>query len=32
MVQDWFAAQIAIKDPAVQLRLLIESLRPVVAG
>jgi GYF domain 2 len=32
MVQDWFAAQIAIKDPAIQLRLLIESLRPVVAG
>ena len=32
MVQDWFAAQIAIKDPTVQLRLLIESLRPVVAG
>ncbi len=32
MVQDWFAAQIAIKDPVVQLRLLVESLRPVVAG
>ena len=32
MVQDWFAAQIAIKDPAAQLRLLVESLRPVVAG
>lgn len=32
MVQDWFAAQIAIKDPASQLRLLVESLRPVVAG
>jgi hypothetical protein len=32
MVQDWFAAQIAIKDPASQLRLLLESLRPVVAG
>jgi GYF domain 2 len=32
MVQDWFAAQVAIKDPAIQLRLLVESLRPVVAG
>ncbi len=32
MVQDWFAAQIAIKDPDSQLRLLVESLRPVVAG
>jgi hypothetical protein len=32
MVQDWFGAQLAIKDPQIQLRLLIESLRPVVAG
>ena len=32
MVQDWFTAQISIKDPAAQLRLLVESLRPVVAG
>ncbi len=32
MVQDWFAAQIAIKDQDAQLRLLVESLRPVVAG
>lgn len=32
MVQDWFSAQISIKDPAAQLRLLVESLRPVVAG
>lgn len=32
MVQDWFAAQIAIKDAEVQTRLLVESLRPVVAG
>ena len=32
MVQDWFAAQIAIKDQDTQLRLLVESLRPVVAG
>lgn len=32
MVQDWFAAQIAIKDQDAQSRLLVESLRPVVAG
>ena len=32
MVQDWFAAQIAIKDADTQVRLLVESLRPVVAG
>jgi len=32
MVQDWFAAQIAIKDVEVRQRLLVESLRPVVAG
>jgi hypothetical protein len=32
MVQDWFAAQLAIEDPELQLRLLFESLRPVVAG
>lgn len=32
LVQDWFAAQLAIEDQAVQLRLLIESLKPVVAG
>jgi hypothetical protein len=32
MVQDWFAAQLSIKDRAVQVRLLVESLRPVVAG
>ena len=32
MVQDWFAAQIAIKDSEVQTRLLVELLRPVVAG
>jgi hypothetical protein len=32
MVHDWFAAQLAIKDPDVQLRLLVDSLRPVVAG
>lgn len=32
MVQDWFAGQLAVKDPAVQLRLLVEALRPIVAG
>jgi hypothetical protein len=32
MVHDWFAAQLAIRDPDVQHRLLVDSLRPVVAG
>lgn len=32
MVRDWFAAHLALQDPNVQLRLLIESLKPVVAG
>lgn len=32
MVQDWFAAQMAIKDGEARQRLLVESLRPVVAG
>ena len=32
MVQDWFAAQLAVTDEAVQVRLLIEALKPVVAG
>jgi len=32
MVRDWFAAQLAIKDPDMQLRLLVESLKPIVAG
>ena len=32
MVQDWFTAQLSIEDKDVQLRLLIESLKPVVAG
>ncbi|MDX2259214.1 MAG: DUF4339 domain-containing protein [Hyphomicrobiaceae bacterium] len=32
MVQDWFAAHIAISDKGVQERLLFETLRPVVAG
>jgi hypothetical protein len=32
LVHDWFATQLEIKDPDVQLRLLVESLRPIVAG
>ena len=32
LVQDWFAAQLAIKDHDMQLRLLVDSLKPVVAG
>jgi hypothetical protein len=32
MVHDWFAAQLAITDPDMQLRLLVDSLKPVVAG
>ena len=32
LVHDWFAAQLAISDSDVQQRLLVDSLRPVVAG
>ena len=32
LVQDWFAAQLSIADEDVQVRLLVESLKPVVAG
>jgi hypothetical protein len=32
LVQDWFSAQLAIADSEVQRRLLVDSLRPVVAG
>ena len=32
MVHDWFAAQLSLSDPEAQMRLLVESLRPVVAG
>jgi hypothetical protein len=32
MVKDWFAAQLAVGDDEVQVRLLIEALKPVVAG
>ena len=32
MVRDWFAAQLALRDPDMQLRLLVDSLKPIVAG
>jgi hypothetical protein len=32
MLQDWFSAHLAITDPAVQERLLFETLKPVVSG
>jgi hypothetical protein len=32
MVQDWFAAQLAVQDEDMQLRLLVEALKPVVSG
>jgi len=32
LVHDWFAAQLDIKDPDMQVRLLVDSLKPVVAG
>ncbi len=32
MVQDWFSAQLTVKDEAAQIRLLGEALKPVVAG
>jgi hypothetical protein len=32
MVHDWFAAQLAITDLDMQLCLLVDSLKPVVAG
>ena len=32
LVTQWFESQIAIQDPDAQLRLLVDSLRPVVAG
>ena len=32
LVHDWFAAQLDIKDADMQLRLLVDSLKPVVAG
>jgi hypothetical protein len=32
LVHDWFAAQLGLKDTDMQLRLLVDSLKPVVAG
>ena len=32
LVQDWFAAHLSVTDEDVQLRLLYESLKPIVAG
>ena len=32
LVHDWFAAQLDVKDADMQLRLLVDSLKPVVAG
>lgn len=32
MLQDWFSAHLAISDPAVQERLLFETLKPVISG
>jgi hypothetical protein len=32
MVRDWFAAQLALRDPDMQLRLLVDSLKPIVSG
>lgn len=32
LVHDWFAAQLDIKDLDMQVRLLVDSLKPVVAG
>src|SRR5262249_23059842 len=32
MVHDWFAAQLGFRDTDAQMRLIVESLRPVVAG
>lgn len=32
LVHDWFAAQLDIKDADMQVRLLVDSLKPVVAG
>ncbi|MGF1649320.1 MAG: GYF domain-containing protein [Hyphomicrobiaceae bacterium] len=32
LVTDWFTAQLLVQDDAMQARLLVQSLRPVVAG
>lgn len=32
MLQDWFSAHLSIQDPAIQERLLFETLKPVTSG
>jgi hypothetical protein len=32
MVREWFTAHLAVPDKGVQTRLLMESVKPVVAG
>lgn len=32
LVREWFEAHLALEDPGAQVRLLVESLRPVVGG
>jgi hypothetical protein len=32
LVHDFFAAQLSLSDPDVQMRLLVDSLKPVFAG
>jgi hypothetical protein len=32
LVRDWFATQLALDDPDMQKRLLVDSLKPIVAG
>lgn len=32
LVQEWFEAQLAVKDADAQLRLIVDALKPVVAG
>ena len=32
LVTEWFESQLAIQDPDIQLRLIVDSLKPVVAG
>ena len=32
LVHDWFAAHFEIKDPDMQLRLLVETIKPVIGG
>jgi hypothetical protein len=32
LVHEWFAAHFEIKDPDMQLRLLVETIKPVIGG